>query len=887
MGLTFPILLGLHLFFLDVVWLVDGFTANPVQIPDFDLSTLGRVAFTGDFEALSLYQYSQQSNPLPAGNGSQSVLQQLPNGDFTIIATADGYIDQVGTFVVPDGDTVLGIVVVGNFTSIGGVETQGITMFEPISGKMIPMPGLAGTVNALLTDEATDASYAGGGFKGANSSNAIAWVGRSGWTDLPFLGFNGPVNSITKLSDGSLAFGGSFDNIMSQSYAADTGLLSPGNSTALSGLFGFDPNTDTASISGRSGAVTRTKLNSGAVVNDLVSYKDCLFVAGALESPGLHNIFIIENDTSVALAGGGLNAGVNTLYLAQNMLFAGGNFTDTANKTTGNLTNVAVYSILDQHWQALGAGVNGAVFQLNPLKVNVTQGSTPETVIVVNGDFDQLLAFENNSMATVNGLGIWVPSAKNWLQNLAIEQQAFYGQLRSCTTYNSSAQDTELFCVGTLSSYGLKASSAIGLSFDQSKAIDISTLGLNTIASDGSGAATGLFYQENGLNLTIIAGQFLAQASDKSVVRNLAFINSTDKNAVVSGITSNYGNTSIIQCLATQSDVLYGGGIITGMAGSQNVDGIFAYNLSQHDFSVDQPPALAGDDVEVKAMLIKPNDHQLYVGGSFQKAGLLDCPSVCVYNPTSQKWSRPGAELSGSVTYLTWADDETLVAAGNLTVSGVSYSLATYYVPDGEWTPFRKDQPIPGPITAISPSSSQGQGTSTGSTGWSSDSTGFWIAGTSANGSAFLTKWGNGTWSSVGQIFGNQTKITGVEVMTIKQHTNPNDFLESGQILILTGSLSIPNAGNASAALFNGTNIWPLVLTLNADGNPGSLSSMFSEQKISFAPAQDMKGTVVAIAIAVIAALISIIIIGEVSEIGRRYWLRKKGYDPLSRRRET
>lgn len=873
-------ILGLHLFLSVLLWGTDGIEVKPVQIPYFDLGTLGRIAFTGDFEALSLYQYAplhqyaQRSSNFsaPSGNGLQSVLQQLPNGDFITLASSNGHIAQVGIFVSKDGETG-STAIVGNFTEIGGTEAQGIALFDPASGKITPLPGLDGAIFALLADEATNIIYVGGDFRGANSSNALAWVGESGWANLPFHGFNGPVNTITKLSDGSLAFGGRFDNIINQSYTADTSELLQAHSTALSGIFGYDPTTPSASSSGRSAAVTRTKLDPGAVVNGLISYNDSLFVAGAFEAPDVHNIFVIENETSVALAGAGLNAGVNTLYLTQDLLFAGGDFTDTANTTTSNLAHVAFYSILEQHWQALGAGVNGPVSQLNPLKVNITPGAAPENVVVVNGDFDQLQEFENNSMVSVNGLGIWVPSAQNWLQNLAIDQLAFYGQLSSCATNNITMQESDLICVGTLFFYGLRASSAIGLAFDP---MVISNLGLKTLSSNGSGATTGLSYQENRLNLTMIAGQFLAEASNRTVIQNLAFINNTVGTDVVSGITSDFGIDSTIQSLATQLDVLYAGGVLAGKVGSQNINGIFAYNLSEHDFSGSQPPALAGNAVDVKAMINKPNSRQLYVGGNFEKAGSIECPSVCVYDTASQHWSRPGNLLSGSVTYLIWADTETLIAAGDIAVGNVSYPLATFYAPDGEWTPFREDQPIPGQITAMSSTGSRGQDAASGNTSWSSDSAGFWIAGTYPNGSAFLTKWGNDTWLFVGQAFGNPSKITGVEVMTLKQDTDSNMFLENGQILILTGSLILPNVGYASATLFNGTDLWPLFLTIAIDGNPGSLSSMFSEQKMKFGSAPDINGTVVAIAVAAIAALISIIIIGEVSEICRRHWVQRK-----------
>lgn len=884
MTCTFLAILGLQVFLLEQSRGTYAIEVQPIPIPHLDLSRLGRVAFTGNFEALSVYQYTQQSPYAHAlsTNGGQSILQQLPNGDFAPLTGANGYIEHVGAFVMHDrvdAETV----VIGNFTAIGGISAEGIAIFDTISGDITPLPGLNGSVFTLLTDgEDRSTFYVGGNFLAANSSNVLAWIGMSGWTKLPFDGFNGPVNSIAKLSDGSLAFGGSFDNLFNQSNVAEISELFQGNSTKMSGLFGFNPSAP--GIGGRSAAVTRTRLDPGAVVKDLVSYNDSLFVAGAFQSRGVHNIFVIENDTLVALAGGGLNAGVNTLYLKQDLLFAGGDFSDTVYTTTGNLSHVAVYSVLDKHWQALGAGVNGPVSHLNPLKVNITPGSLPETVVVVNGNFSQLREFGNNSMVSVDGLGIWVPSARNWLQNIAIDQQAFYGQLSSCTTSNSTAQEIDLICAGTLSSYALRASSAIGFLFDESQDITLYPFGLETKSSNGSGAATGLFYNDHELNITIIAGQFIAEASDKSIVENLAFINNTDNINIVSGIGSDFGRNASIQCLASQSNILYAGGLLAGKARNQNVGGIFAYNLSEHDFSVSQPPALEGEAVEVKAIEIDPrSSSQLYVGGNFAKAGSIVCPSVCVYDTASQKWSRPGTELSGFVNYLTWADDETLIAAGNVAINGVSYSLATFYVPDGKWTPFRDDQPILGQITAMSPT----QEAPSGNLGWSSDSTGFWIAGIYPNGSAYLTKWGNNTWLPVTSDFGNPSKITGIEVVQLDQDHDSNELIDGNRILILTGSLSLPSVGNASAAFFNGTHLWPLFLTVGADGNPGLLNQMFSEKAVAFRPAPDPRGTVVATAAAVIAVLISIIIIGEVSETCRRRFFRGKGYGPLPRQTET
>lgn len=195
-----------------LVPLVRGAAYTPVQLPELDLSDIGRVALTGDFDSISLYSYQQQTENAFSTNGTQSLIAQLPNGDFADTANADGYIKALCPFTMRDG-TLAGVIVGGNFTSLGGIEAQGVALYDTTSGKITPLPGLTGQVNALLCDQDTNTVYAGGAFKGGNSTNAIAWVGMSGWANLPFEGFNGPVNSIVKGPNNTIIFGGSFTGL--------------------------------------------------------------------------------------------------------------------------------------------------------------------------------------------------------------------------------------------------------------------------------------------------------------------------------------------------------------------------------------------------------------------------------------------------------------------------------------------------------------------------------------------------------------------------------------------------------------------------------------------------------------------------------------------------
>lgn len=182
---------------------------NPVPPSNVDFSNLGRVGLAGDFDGVSLYQFQGQSENGVNTNGSQSVLAQFPNGGFATLATSDASIRAMCSFVLKDG-TDGGVIVGGNFTSLGGIDTSGAAMFNPNSSTVTALAGLSGQVSALLCDQDTNTVYFGGNLMGKNSTNAIAWVGKSGWANLPFGGFNGPVTSITKASNGNIIFGGEF-----------------------------------------------------------------------------------------------------------------------------------------------------------------------------------------------------------------------------------------------------------------------------------------------------------------------------------------------------------------------------------------------------------------------------------------------------------------------------------------------------------------------------------------------------------------------------------------------------------------------------------------------------------------------------------------------------
>ncbi|KAI9838431.1 MAG: hypothetical protein M1837_002486 [Sclerophora amabilis] len=1163
---------------------------DPVPAPNLDLSGLGRVGLAGDFDSISLYQYRQQNENGYNTNGSQSILSRFPDGSFTTLASADASIQAMCPFVMRGGQ-LAGVVVGGNFTSLGGIEAQGVALFDPSTSKVTPLPGLSGKVSALLCDEETNTVYVGGEFSGANSTNAIAWVGTTGWANLPFAGFNGPVTTIAKESNGNIIFGGTFDglgnttspnkkdqqivniataNITASSTASTDGFDDPknivcktngqdgpGNTWLLEDdeegfwradfRFGFRPtkmriwnthqdgrgtktfrftalpingimnltytdpatgnnstcdarcplsddtdpqyqdfsfinvigmsgfridisewyggggglngielfqddiyafalndlnepscaNIDFASNSTTTGPWSATpsqesssdyltadlsgpNINSGSAsvvfqpdikesgnysitiytpgcsqddtcsnrgrvnvtgvfatgtnaarplstevfqTNDFDKYdqiytgyvdansdefrpsvtltpssgqgndisvvaqrvrfelisstgglnglyefnssraadqsdlsesainqagtdldSDALitkvviddgvrYVGGNFSTDDFDNVFAIRGDSSSALPGGGLNAAVFDMLLSDGLLYVGGNFTDTSKSQTANLNNIASYSISDEEWQPLGAGVDGPVHEVVPITLNISNND-PQEVISLTGHFAEIREFGDNEAIPAQGFAIWVPSRKNWLQNLDAQAPTINGQL----TVEIKVPGSDSLFAGSLASGGLGASGSVSLSTEgplglnpfpvkiQSQSTSQSSKRKRATTEEGiSGVVTGYFYENEDRNVTILGGHFTAPASEGSTINNLLFINGSDGDRVT-GVTSDIDDSSTFSTLSVHNDMLFAGGTVTGTVDDNKVDGIISYDLVRGELSSAQPPALSGDEVAVNAIAALPGTSQVFVGGSFGSAGQLNCPGVCIYDTSAMQWDRPASGLTGSVAALAWSSNNNdLFVAGNLTVNGTSTSMVIYDAKSQGWTAFQGADDLPGPVTAL--------------TAVNDDVSQFWITGASTNGSAFLMKYDGRSFQTVGDTLGKTTRIRGLQLLSLSQEHEANDLLDRDQTLLVTGQLDLPEFGNASSALFDGTTFTPFILS-NSGNSPGSLSQIFSQRTppLKSSGGKLAIGFVVLIALAIALALIFIIVvIGIIAERIRR---KREGYMP-------
>lgn len=659
------------------------------------------------------------------------------------------------------------------------------------------------------------------------------------------------------------------------------------SSGGLNGLFEYDPSVttvDTSDFANSTFDAAGNKLASTASINSMVVSGEVTYVGGAFNSStnDFNNIFAVNSTGSTSLAAGGLNGEVITMSLNGSTLFVGGTFTDTFSGKTSGLSNVAAYDTSSNTWSALGAGVDGTVFGIVPISMNLT-ADTPETVITITGDFTKILAFGSNSSVSVSGFAIWVPSQSNWLQNLDVTTTFLSGEL---TTAISSSRGT-LFA-GSLNSQQLSANDAVELSSELSSfpiQLDTSSSSSasngNSSSQNVSGIVTALFYESGGSNITILGGRFSALGSNGSTVSNLVFIDNTAGD-VVTGIGSQISNDSTFLAAALDSSTLYAGGAVTGTVNGNDVAGIISYDLKASDFTSIQPPALSGGTQTVNAISVKPDTSDVYVGGDFTSAGSLGCPGVCLFSSTSSQWNRPGTDLSGTANTMLWSATNTLVVGGSLMVDGVNTSLATYNAKKSTWAIFNNAASIPGPVTSLVAANS--------------DNSQLWVAGTATNGTDFIMKYDGSNWVPI-DVLGTGSSVRGLQVFTLTKDHDSTSLVASDLALLITGALTVPGFGSASSAIFNGTTLQPFALSTTASNSAGSISQIFTENSNFFSSSSKQSifpssmnlanifidgklalGFIVLIGLAIALALTFLLVVG--GTVANRIQRKREGYIP-------
>ncbi|KAI0817920.1 cortical protein marker for cell polarity-domain-containing protein [Xylaria sp. FL0064] len=653
------------------------------------------------------------------------------------------------------------------------------------------------------------------------------------------------------------------------------------NSTGgLNGLFEYDPTkatVDTSDFDSSAYNKLGSTFNTQSAVLSLLATDNHTYIGGNFTSSTVNNVVAVDSDGQTRPLDGGLNGGINTMYESNGQLFIGGSFDNTQKGGATGLSNVAVYDEEQNKWTALGAGVDGAVLNIVPMALNLT-GNATEEAIVLTGDFLRILPFGSNDAINTTGFAVWVKSQSNWLQNLDMPVPLLEGQLASSLL---SAPDNAELYAGSISSQSLRAYGAVStngmlgtfpIKISPSDLSGKSTTKVTKRESlvnntdSVSGVVTGLFDTNNGRNVTVLAGHFTSTSTNGSAIYNLAFIDRKNSDSVT-GLGTELLSESTFLTLAIQGDTVFAGGRINGTIQDSSVNGLISYDITSNSLNT-QPPVLAGSDVVVSSVAVRPDSSDLYVGGSFDTAGSLPCPGVCVLDTGKNQWSRPGFELSGTVNTMLWSSSSLLFVGGQLRMNDTDVYLASYDASHDRWSSFDGASNLPGPVNALTAADEKRDK--------------IWAAGTRPDGTMYLMKYDD-SWVSASITLEPETIITSLQMFSLTKEHDKSDLIDQNQALLLTGSITIPGFGTASGAIYNGTTLQPYILTsgTNATVGSGSLSKIFVEKENFFKNSSKNGlaiGFIVLIGLAISLVLILLIVAAGLAL--DRYRKKRDGYIP-------
>ena len=646
----------------------------------------------------------------------------------------------------------------------------------------------------------------------------------------------------------------------------------------LNGLFDFDPSNTTIDVATLEDSPIN-KLGSGfarnSAVKSLAMSGDTVFVGGNFTSQDHVNAVAIDTGKGKATnLDGGLNGQIIDMIVQAGKLYAGGDFTATKTGDNKNLSHAAVYDLSANTWSPLGAGVDGTVEHVVAMQVNVTSDKTAMG-IALSGSFSQCKAFADHAAIPVSGFAIWIPSEGNWYQNLDQPLPAYNGILTASQA--NATNNTDVFA-GAMSSAQLGANGAATLgdnglgSFpfkiqSQQSSQSSQLTRRETISNDTlRGVITGAFYASDNANITVLAGHFSAQSGNGTTVNNLMLIDGKDKGSV-SGLGSEVSSQSTFMAVAIKDNLLLAGGKVEGKVGNSPVDGIIAYDLSAKKF-VAQPAPLSGRNSTVAAITVRPDTTEVYVGGSFTKAGALDCPGMCIYNTASEQWSQPGSGIQGDAFALMWSSTSSLVVGGDLMANRTSKRfLVSYDAKKEAWSQFPGADAIPGPVEVMTPASSDGSQ--------------IWIAGKSSkDGSVYLMKHDGSKWLTSNNTLPASTILRSLQVFPVTKNHDKTDMLTQDQVLMMTGSIMIPDVGVASAAIFNGTHYQPYALTTNSGNAPGTIAKIFTQKDNFFQGGGSHLKLVFVVLIGLAVSLALILLMVLAGMVLDRLRKKREGYTP-------
>ncbi|CAO3672752.1 unnamed protein product [Rhizopus stolonifer] len=483
-----------------------------------------------------------------------------------------------------------------------------------------------------------------------------------------------------------------------------------------------------------------------------------------------------------------LGSTVRTLSVYQDTVYIGGQFSQNGT------TNIISYK--QQTLTPLSTGLNG----------QVTTSLIAGSKLVVGGNFTQtnnnglnyiaLYDLQTNSWSSISqGLNNQVDHI-SLLDNTTLDISGPFTQLLGASTVYNNARfsltnnswiQPSSFVLG--SSQNLALNSTASLYFGdirnaQSYQTNDVALADSWWVNQNATVESGLVYQD----ALILSGQFMLESEYQ-----VAMYQKNSWQGLVQGLS---GNISTMLIVGHQ---LFIGGNFTG----KDINGLIVYDLENKTMSNVNGVYNANQGVgQVNAM--RSNGESVFIAGNFDYAGTLNCGSLCALSTQTLQWKLVGGNsLTGTVNDLSVQDNGTIVAVGDLKVDGQQTPIAE--LNNQIWTAFSASVTAPTSLLA------QGSGN-------------YVMSGRNQN-NTFIGLWDGQQFNAL-----NQTNLNSAsdiqQLLFVPISSSPSERrypANSNAMLMAIGHLLTDNGQSSSAALYDGAQWYPYILTAKADGSPGQI----------------------------------------------------------------
>ncbi|KAJ2492050.1 hypothetical protein IWW37_001764 [Coemansia sp. RSA 2050] len=565
------------------------------------------------------------------------------------------------------------------------------------------------------------------------------------------------------------------------------------------------------------------------VFNDTHS-NSTLFLGGRFSSPdsGYHNIAQYRNSKLKPLSNTGIWGTVYSMTFVNSSIYVGGNFNATADQATA-LSNVAQFNTTDQVWYPLSGGVDGAVSNVVPYS------PFGPNVVAMSGSFQTLIAgpgSEGEAIA-MHGLAMWDTAFGQWTYTPFIKGTL---SMLFSDPWQNRANNVALVAGSLSAAAALKTEGALLLDAQQ----HIQPLGLlgSSLRPDDAGMLavnTGLWYaKKNGTTAQLIVGGRF-KTPDGSV--NLARLKDGKWRGLLDGVSGE------VLTINNAANLLFIGGVANVTEspsghGDSNFGGLVVYNMDSHS-SVGiqqlQGPGGSHYTVRVNKVAIRADTSMVVVGGNFSTAGgMLPCPYICTLDINENQWSpMASSSLVDQVTDLLFSGSTLYVAGTFQNGTSRPVYLMRYNFGSSSWDSVSGATALPGPITSLTPGISE------------AGVTAFYISGVAAPGGApYLAKYDGSSVALADYTIGSSSTVR--SILEVPRSRIPGSVIGSGSssslnrrsgatipsgyVLVVSGDLDLPGGQRASNAFFYDNQWAPFLSTIQADGSPGFIGSVFFER---------------------------------------------------------